>query len=326
MDIEVYLTWDGQSRILTNNGVTAGPGVELSAANERVNPDDWFGSVTVDVDPVTQTVAVATEEYDFFSSISVRIASPDMVTFTAGADTLWELPSALTRTTSVGGGVAKVAWTSAAPMDVRWLAAGGKAVFGYETRSSLAAVSVSGSATSATHTVRWSPTTGNGVALPTKYLVTVRRGVSAVYNQMLPAGARSVVVDRTRLKVPGTYTATVRSHDSNGTSAEIAKTFTVKAIAPAAAAKVKVGGTKSAAKRTVSWVKPAWDGGTKVTGYKITVYKGKKKLTSTTVTAGKRSVKVKTAALTSGTLKVVVQAKNAKGYGAKASATFKVKK
>ncbi|WP_262851281.1 fibronectin type III domain-containing protein [Mumia quercus] len=89
---------------------------------------------------------------------------------------------------------------------------------------------------------------------------------------------------------------------------------------------LKVSGTARAKTRKVSWRPPSNKGGAKITGYRLVVKKGNKVLLRKNVGASKRSYKIKRAKLRKGKLTVYVKAKNSKGYGKNAKATFRVRK
>lgn len=94
------------------------------------------------------------------------------------------------------------------------------------------------------------------------------------------------------------------------------------AVKPGAVTKLKVAGTKTDTKRTVTWVAgPA--GSAPVTSYSIVVTKGKKQLVARTTPS--TSLKLKAKKLTSGRLRVTVTATNAAGTSPATSTRFKVK-
>lgn len=50
------------ARVFERTNVIPGPGFELGPEDEIANPSEWCGSVTVDIDPETSTVTVATAQ------------------------------------------------------------------------------------------------------------------------------------------------------------------------------------------------------------------------------------------------------------------------
>lgn len=102
--------------------------------------------------------------------------------------------------------------------------------------------------------------------------------------------------------------------------------FPVTVTAPSAPRGLRVSGGAKAKKRTVSWKAPAANGNSPVTHYRIVITKGRNVLKVATVSGSRRSFTVKRSALRKGTVKVVVRAKNAKGWSAPVTRTFRVKK
>jgi hypothetical protein len=92
--------------------------------------------------------------------------------------------------------------------------------------------------------------------------------------------------------------------------------------APSAVTRLKVKGAKTAAKRKVTWAAPATTGGAPITGYVVTVRKGRKVLLTKTVTTTKVTLKRKK--LRPGRLTLTVTAVNSAGSGAAAKVKLKV--
>lgn len=95
----------------------------------------------------------------------------------------------------------------------------------------------------------------------------------------------------------------------------------VKTPGKVRALKVKNGPRK--VRRPVTWRAPAADGGTRVTGYRVVVRKGKRTVLTRTVT--KQRVVLRKGKLPKGRLVVRVQARNSKGFGPAATKRFRVR-
>lgn len=89
---------------------------------------------------------------------------------------------------------------------------------------------------------------------------------------------------------------------------------------------LKVGGTKTAKLRKVSWKAPASNGGAKITSYRIVVKKGGTTLLKKNVSGSKRALVINRSKLRNGVNTVFVQAKNSKGLGPVAKKNFRVRK
>jgi sugar lactone lactonase YvrE len=183
-------------------------------------------------------------------------------------------------------------------------------------------VAVAGKAKAKKRTVTWRAPADDGGA-PVRYTVTVKKGAKTLLTAS--TAATSLVLTRPNLRSGG-HTVTVTATNRAGAAAAGAAGFTVAKIKPAKVRDVRVKGKATKRVRTVAWTKPAWDGGAKITHYRVVVKKGKKTLVAAVVKAGKRSVKVAKADLAAGRQTVRVQAKNAKGFGPAGTAKFKVKR
>ncbi len=95
---------------------------------------------------------------------------------------------------------------------------------------------------------------------------------------------------------------------------------------PGAVRKLKVAGASGAAKRTISWKKPSDNGGTPLTGYRVTIKKGKKTLVTKTLRPSQTSFVVRRKKLAKGVHTVSVVAINRVGASKKAVASFRVVK
>jgi PKD repeat protein len=119
-------------RVLEVTGVTAGPGPELTVANETENPSDWGGNVLVDVDPAARTITVEVEEYNCYETIDVIITTSEIRSVTNQSDNLFANPGLLDRSETVSDGVVHLSWAAS---EVRTCPSmsdpGGSAVFAY---------------------------------------------------------------------------------------------------------------------------------------------------------------------------------------------------
>lgn len=97
-----------------------------------------------------------------------------------------------------------------------------------------------------------------------------------------------------------------------------------KLVAPGKVRALKVKRAATAKKRPVTWRLPAQAGNPEITGYRVIVKKGNRTVLTRTVT--KRKIVLKRGALPKGKLRVIVRARNAKGFGPQAQKKFKVKK
>lgn len=67
--------------------VVAGPGAELTAADETANPSDWCGDMLVDIDPVAQTITVsADQEVCNFETAVVHIETAEIASVAVVSD------------------------------------------------------------------------------------------------------------------------------------------------------------------------------------------------------------------------------------------------
>ncbi len=97
-----------------------------------------------------------------------------------------------------------------------------------------------------------------------------------------------------------------------------------KTTKPGKVRALKVAGKARAKKRKVTWKAPASRGNSPITGYRVKVKKGGRTLLSKVVS--KRSLVLKRGKLRKGKLKVIVSARNAKGFGPTVTKKFRVKK
>ena len=72
--------------------VPIGAGPELTGAESEItsNPCDWGGAVSVDVDPATSQVIVATADSNTFQTVQVSVIAEDLGPLTLVSDGLWE--------------------------------------------------------------------------------------------------------------------------------------------------------------------------------------------------------------------------------------------
>lgn len=78
-------------RVFEVTGVEAKAGqIELSEADEISNPEEWCGSVTVDIDPEAGTITIATEEDCDFHIARVIITSDQIDAVEVVSDDLWD--------------------------------------------------------------------------------------------------------------------------------------------------------------------------------------------------------------------------------------------
>ncbi|MGH1564747.1 hypothetical protein [Mumia sp. DW29H23] len=96
-------------------------------------------------------------------------------------------------------------------------------------------------------------------------------------------------------------------------------------VRPTAVRSVTVSGKPGAAKRTVRWKKPSYDGGRDVRSYKLVFRKGSKTLKTVTLKQGRRSYRVAKSGLRRGKVTVTVRAKTAKGWSPKVVKSFRVR-
>jgi hypothetical protein len=136
-------------RVLEANGVTAGPGPELTIADEIDNPSNWGGNVLVDIDPDAETITVEVEESNCYDSVIVEITTDEIGSVTTISDALFapedEEDGPVTLATSVVGGVVTLAWSSDEDDCPSLGDVGAQAVFSYgpaEPSASLAPAAV----------------------------------------------------------------------------------------------------------------------------------------------------------------------------------------
>lgn len=119
---------DNQPRVLQATGVTAGPGFEVTVADEISNDSGWGGNVEVDVDPDAKQIIVQVEDDDCYDTVVVTIASSEITGVSTVSDDLFGDPG-VTLTTSVANGVTTLSWSGT---DCPSLGAvGAQAVFTY---------------------------------------------------------------------------------------------------------------------------------------------------------------------------------------------------
>jgi hypothetical protein len=182
-------------------------------------------------------------------------------------------------------------------------------------------LAVSGKKKAVARTVSWAVPADDGDAALT-YEVVVKKGKRTLLRRT--TSRTSLRVTRVNLR-SGKHSVTVTASNVDGAAPSVSSTFAVAKIAPGKVRAVQVKGKKGAPKRTVRWAEPAWDGGAKITGYRVVVRKGRAALVERTVKAKKRSVRFDRSALAGGKHKVSVKAVNKKGVGKAGKATFRVK-
>ena len=185
-------------------------------------------------------------------------------------------------------------------------------VLGYATLATApsppAAVTAVPANTSAT--VSWTAPAANGSAI-TGYTVTPY--VGSTKGTALPVSAASTSVTVTGLVNGTSYTFQVTATNAVGTSTAGVSAAVTPATVPGAP--TSVAATPGNAQASVSWKAPASNGGSSITGYKITPYIGANSQGSTTVGASSTSATI--TGLTNGTsYTFAVAATNAMGTGA----------
>lgn len=150
VDIRVEHDLDGEApapRVLEATGVTAGPGPEVTIADETSNPQEWGGNVLVDIDPDAATITVEVEDSNCYDSVIVDIVTDEIDSVTTISDELFD-PLAdedgpVTLATTVAGGVVTLAWNSDEDDCPSLGEVGAQAVFSYGTGIEEPAASVS---------------------------------------------------------------------------------------------------------------------------------------------------------------------------------------
>lgn len=97
-------------RVLEVTGVSAGPGAEVTVADETENPSFWGGNVLVDIDPDAQTITVEVEDQDCYGSTLVEITTDEIVSVTTDSDAIYIPGQDIALTTGVSGGVVTLSW------------------------------------------------------------------------------------------------------------------------------------------------------------------------------------------------------------------------
>ncbi|WP_436793598.1 thrombospondin type 3 repeat-containing protein [Actinospongicola halichondriae] len=97
-------------RVLEVTGVTAGPGPEITIADEIENPSGWGGNVLVDIDPTAQTITVEVEDQNCYGSTLVLITADEIGSVTTVSDAIYESGQDIALTTGVSGGVVTLSW------------------------------------------------------------------------------------------------------------------------------------------------------------------------------------------------------------------------
>jgi subtilisin family serine protease len=174
-------------------------------------------------------------------------------------------------------------------------------------------------------TLNWTPPTSDGGSPITGYTVS-RDGIdnagNGAWSTTLPATARSQIF--TNLKAGNTYRLTVRAVTAAGPGPAVTKTVTIAALAGAA---TSVSVTNTATRKvTLSWGVPATDGGSPITGYKVSrngVDNAGAGPWSTTVSATARSQAFTNLKLNT-TYTFTVQAITSAGLGPAVTRTIKV--
>ncbi len=138
-------------------------------------------------------------------------------------------------------------------------------------------------------TVTWSAPTSGGA--PGSYKLTPYVGAAAQTAITVPATETSKTV--TGLTAGTTYTFTVTAVNEGGSSAESVKSNPVTPTAiTAPAAPTGVQATAGGGSATVNWTAPGDNGGSPISGYKVTPYLAGKALTPVSVGAGATSTTV----------------------------------
>lgn len=123
---------------VTDAPIGAGPELTGDAGEITLNPCGWRGSVSVDVDPTTKQITVATANSNTFQTAVVTVTYPGIGSISTVSDTLWEpnelgctMAPAVTAATGTG---ATISWGLAADCATNGdpgLADGGAAVFAW---------------------------------------------------------------------------------------------------------------------------------------------------------------------------------------------------
>ena len=173
---------------------------------------------------------------------------------------------------------------------------------------------VGGSAGSASVALSWTSPASDGGSTITGYRVTPYIGATAQTPVLTGSAATAFTV--TGLTNGTAYTFTVAAINAVGTGADSAASA---AITPAAAtapgAPTGVGGTAGNASVALSWTAPASDGGSTITGYRVTPYIGA--TAQSAIQTGSASTSYNVTGLTNGTAYTFkVAAINSVGTGA----------
>jgi Domain of unknown function (DUF4082)/Fibronectin type III domain/Bacterial Ig domain len=171
-------------------------------------------------------------------------------------------------------------------------------------------------------TVSWTAPTGGDPAL--SYVVTPYIGSTAQTAKTITGSPPATSTTISGLTPNTSYTFTVKASNAAGTSPESSQSNAVTptgAVAPGAPTGVTATAGNAAA--GVSWKAPSADGGSPITGYKITPYLGTEALTATTTTGTGTSGTVKS--LVNGNVYTFkVSAVNAAGTGTESAASGSV--
>jgi hypothetical protein len=187
-----------------------------------------------------------------------------------------------------------------------------------------APTAVAATVSGTTATIKWSEPANNGGVALTSYTITTKAGGIAQGTRVVSGSPPATQTTVSGLNVGTSYTFTVKATNSVGTGAESTPSNAVTPSAPMApGAPSAVTATGKSSGAVLGWTAPASDGGSPITGYRVTSYLGTVAQASTTFSSIATTATVN--GLTNGasyTFKVA--AINAVGTGAESAASAAV--